>query len=110
MCERIKYWATIRLEEGGRQVISIISDWLPDFFFFELFLLSLQWYSKTGVVRGLKDTHQIQHRKVGKMGNKRIKATEEIMEETGISCKVKKKVKLQGGKYLQATKYAAMCF
>lgn len=44
------------------------------------------------------------------MGNKRIKATEEIMEETGTSCKVKKKVKLQGGKYLQATKYAAMCF
>lgn len=107
-CERIKYWAPV----GGGRPTSIISDWLPDFFFFfEHFLLSVQRYSKTGEVKGLKDV-KYSKREVGKMGTKGIKATEEIMEETGTSCEEKPKVKLEGGKYLQATKYssAATCF
>lgn len=57
-------------------------------------------------MRGLKDTRQIQQREVKKMGNKVIKATEEIMDETGTSCKGKQKVKVQGGKYFQAPKYS----
>lgn len=85
-------------EEGGSLAISVTSDWLPDFFFFEHFL-SLQRYPKGGEVRGLKDMRQIEQREMGKMGNKVVKATEGIMDETGTICKGKQKVKVQGGKY-----------
>lgn len=46
------------------------------------------------------------------MGNKVVKATEGIMDETGTICQGKQKVKVQGGKYFKATKYSrdATCF
>lgn len=90
--------------------LSYLNGCLIFYFFFNISFL--QRYSKAGDLRGLRDMRQIQQGEGGKMGNKGIKATEEIMEETGTSWKVKQKVKLQGGKYLQATKYSrtATCF
>lgn len=70
----------------GQSYLSYLTGCLI-FYFFEHFLLSLQWYSKTGEVRGLKDTCQIQQREVGKIRNKRIRAAEEIMEKAGTAVK-----------------------
>lgn len=44
------------------------------------------------------------------MGNKGIKATEEITGEAGTTCEGKQKVKPQGGRYFQAAKYAMDAF
>lgn len=44
------------------------------------------------------------------MGNKVVKATEGIMDETGTICQGKQKVKVQGGKYFEATKYCRDAF
>lgn len=44
------------------------------------------------------------------MGNKGIKATEEITEQAGTTCEGKQKVKPQGGRYFQAAKYAMDAF
>lgn len=42
---------------------------------------------------GWEDRHQLQQREMGKMGNKGIKATEEITGEAGTTGEGKQKVK-----------------
>lgn len=110
LCERIKYWES-QETGGGKQTLHIYHIWLDSWFFFKAVppfiaaVFSDRWGD--GV---LEDMLQLQQRGMGKMGNKGIKATEEIMEKAGTSCKAKQKVKLQGGTYLPCFRWFRIAF